>query len=41
MIAKFDIGRISRVPVKFDTMQLDALNKMAVRARWRRAGESP
>jgi hypothetical protein len=41
MLAEFDISKISRSPVKFDKKQLDYLNRQALKARWRKAHNSP
>ena len=38
-IIKFDISRITRVPVKFDIKQLDYLNKLVLKKRWNAAGK--
>jgi len=37
---KFDLSRITRVPVKFDIKQLDFLNKLAIKKRWKEADKN-
>jgi len=37
MIENFDSSRITKVPVKFDIKQLDFLNRLALKKRWKLA----
>lgn len=37
MIEQFDISRITKVPVKFDIKQLDFLNRLSLKKRWKSA----
>ena len=37
MKQEFDLTKITRVPVKFDKKQLDHLNRLAIKAKWKKA----